>query len=265
MTIFWKKCRDRKYNLLWWVVGITAYMLMMGWYYPSISEQKEAMEALLESFPDTMWTLLGLDGTIDMMSGSGFLTVEAFSIMLPICFSIFAMGIGSRSIAGEETDGTLEILAAMPVSRGQIFIENFLALLVLMATLGACLWVSVLIASRWGDMGITYLPISGGTLMVSLLGLFFGTLTLTAGAITGRRGQTIAIGTAAIVVAYALNTLAKTITSLSVIRWLSPFHYYTEGLSLNQNVQFTDALPLIIGISALAWIGFYIFKRRDIK
>ena len=91
MPVFYKTCRDSKYGLLGWAIGIFAFMMLMGWYYPLFSEEQEALEALLESFPDGMWALLGVENDVDMMSGAGFLTVEAFSLMLPIFFSIFLL------------------------------------------------------------------------------------------------------------------------------------------------------------------------------
>ena len=265
MAIFYRTCWDRKYGLLGWAIGIAAFMMLMGWYYPTFAQEKEAMEALLESFPDAMLALFGAGNGVDLMSGSGFLTIEAFGLMLPIFFSIFAMGIGSQAIAGEETDGTLELLAAMPVSRSQLYLEKFSALLCLVVVLGICLWLSVLVASAWGNMGIAKAPIAGSSLMVSLLGLFFGTLTFVAGSITGRRGRTVAIGTIIIVITYSLNALAQMIESLTFIRWLSPFFYYSEGMSLNRALQVGDALPLFVGIIVVGGIGFFIFRNRDIR
>ena len=265
MPVFYRTCRDSKYGLLGWAIGIFAFMMLMGWYYPSFSEEQEALEALLESVPDGMWALLGVKNAADMMSGAGFLTIEAFSLMLPIFFSIFAMGIGSQAIAGEETDGTLELLATMPISRGRLYFEKFLGLLFLLVLLGICLGLSVLVASTWGNMGVSAAPIAGSSLMVVLLGLFFGTVTLVIGSITGRRGQTVAISTGVIVVTYALNAVAQMIESLTVIQWLSPFYFYSEGMSLAQDLQLRDATPLVSGIIVFGMVGFFVFRERDIN
>ena len=126
MAVFYRMCWDRKYGLLGWAIGILSFMMLLGWYYPILAKEKEAMEALFASFPDSVLALFGASNGINLMSGSGFLTIEAFGLMLPIFFSIFAMNIGTQAIAGEETDGTLEILATMPMSRGRIYLEKFL-------------------------------------------------------------------------------------------------------------------------------------------
>jgi len=265
MAIFYRMCWDRKYGLLGWAIGILFLMMLLGWYYPILAKEKEAMEALFASFPDSVLALFGAGDGINLMSGSGFLTIEAFGLMLPIFFSIFAMNIGAQAIAGEETDGTLEILATMPVSRGRIYLEKFLALHFLIVVLGICLWLSVLAASKLGNMEIASAPIAGSSLMVGLLGLFFGVLTFVIGAVTGRRGRTVTIATAIIVITYALNALAQMIESLEFLRWLSPFSYYNQGMSLDEVLQVGDALPLFLWIILVGAIGFLIFRQRDLQ
>ena len=100
--------------------------------------------------------------------------------------------------------------------------------------------------------------------MVALLGLFFGVITLVTGAMTGRRTQTVAIGSALIVVTFLFRSLATMIDSLSALKWLSPFYYYSEGLSLADNLLFVDTLPLVGGIIVLAIAGLIVFERRDL-
>ena len=110
MPICWKACLEKKYSLAGWTAGILVYMAILGWYYPSLAEAGDEMQALMDLMPKDMWAMFGIDEAVDMLSPSGFLTAEAFGMMLPIFFSVFAMGIGSRAIGGEETDGTLELL-----------------------------------------------------------------------------------------------------------------------------------------------------------
>ena len=264
MSIFWKACLEKKYSLAGWSTGILAYMIILGWFYPSFADAGKEMQALLDSMPKDMWAIFGIDDASDMVSPAGFLTAEAFGMMLPIFFSVFAMGIGSRAIAGEETNGTLELLATLPIARRRLYLEKFSALVVLVTVLGVLLWLGVLFASAWGDMALAVGPIAGSSLMVVLLGMFFGVITLAAGAITGRRTQAIAIGSALIVGTFLLKSLAGMIDSLSALKWLSPFYYYNEGLSLHENLLFIDTLPLLGGIIVLTVSGLIVFERRDL-
>jgi ABC-2 type transport system permease protein len=264
MPICWKACLEKKYSLAGWTAGILVYMIILGWYYPSFAEAGEEMQALIDRMPKDMWAIFGLDESVDMLSPSGFLTAEAFGMMLPISFSIFAMGIGSRAIGGEETDGTLELLVTLPITRQQLYFQKFAALVILVATLGLLLWLGVLFASTWGGMALGIGPVAGSSVMVALLGLFFGAVTLTAGAITGRRTQTVAIGSTLIVVTFLFKSLATMIDSLSALKWLSPFYYYNEGLTLDENLLFVDTLPLVGGIIVLTIAGLIGFERRDL-
>ena len=264
MPICWKACLEKKYSLAGWTAGILVYMAILGWYYPSLAEAGDEMQALMDLMPKDMWAMFGIDEAVDMLSPSGFLTAEAFGMMLPIFFSVFAMGIGSRGIGGEETDGTLELLATLPIARRQLYFEKFAALVILVTALGILLWLGVVFASARGGMALSVGPVAGSSVMVALLGLFFGAITLAVGAMTGRRTQTVAIGSALIVVTFLFKSLAAMIDSLSALKWLSPFYYYGQGLSLDENLLFVDTLPLVGGIIVLAIAGLIVFERRDL-
>ena len=158
MPICWKACLEKKYSLAGWTAGILVYMAILGWYYPSLAEAGDEMQALMDLMPKDMWAMFGIDEAVDMLSPSGFLTAEAFGMMLPIFFSVFAMGIGSRAIGGEETDGTLELLATLPIARRQLYFEKFAALVILVTALGILLWLGVLFASARGGMALSVGP-----------------------------------------------------------------------------------------------------------
>ena len=59
MAVFYRMFWDRKYGLLWWAIGILFLMMLLGWYYPILAKEKEAMEALFASCPDYVLAMFG--------------------------------------------------------------------------------------------------------------------------------------------------------------------------------------------------------------
>ena len=71
---------------------------MYAAFYPSILESAADSRATWRSCPRALRTLFGGDFT----TPAGYLRSETFSTLGPILFLVFAIGAGSRAIAGEE-------------------------------------------------------------------------------------------------------------------------------------------------------------------
>lgn len=49
---------------------------------------------------------------------------------MPLIAGIFGVSLGIATLVGEEDDGTLELLAALPISRVQLILAKVVALLI---------------------------------------------------------------------------------------------------------------------------------------
>lgn len=52
------------------------------------------------------------------LSPEGYLNGQYFNLLAPLLLLIFAIGFGARTLAGEEREGTLELVLATPVRGG---------------------------------------------------------------------------------------------------------------------------------------------------
>ncbi|HEY0616738.1 MAG TPA: ABC transporter permease subunit [Kribbella sp.] len=90
-----------------------------------------------------------------MTTGPGFLNAELFTLLLPAVFPVYGIGHGARAPAGEEDDGTLDLLLVTPITGGRIVLQKALALLTCLFVLGATLFVSTVGMSLVFGLGIS--------------------------------------------------------------------------------------------------------------
>ncbi len=116
-----------------------------------------------------------------------------------------------------------------------------------------------------GGLGISVVNTFAFSLLGSLLGLFFGFLSLAISAGTGRR-RAAALGTAGVAfVAYFANSFLPVSARFAEWAKLSPFYYYASGDPLANGVEWTHAVVLaLLSLVALA-AAIPLFQRRDVR
>ena len=103
-------------------------------FYPSIREMTELNEIFATDENPLMKVFVG--GITDFTSPEGFVNSQLLIFMVPLLFVVFAIGIGSGSIAGEEEKGTLDFLLAHPLTRESVIVQKFLAMNFAVAWIG---------------------------------------------------------------------------------------------------------------------------------
>ena len=171
-----KTLRDRRRSLIWWVVGIVGYLLGIGAVYPIVAENQEQFESLIAAYPEGLLAIMGISGEESLFDPVGFMRAEALGWIVPLVFSIYGAVQGARAVAGEEEDGTIDLVMATPLSRSRLVGQKMLALVLAEMVLGAALFVSLALDSWLFGVDIPLGGVTAGALMAVLLGVFFGSL-----------------------------------------------------------------------------------------
>lgn len=257
-TVFTKTLHDLRKGLIGWGIGIALTIALEASVWPSFSDID--YQSLLDQYPEALKEAFNIT---DMGTGAGFLNAELFSLVLPAIFIIYAVGRGARLVAGEEEDGTLEALAALPVPRNRILAEKAGALVAAIGVLSAVLFAAVWVSSVAVGMGIPVLHILNATIAMFLLGVEFGLVSLALSAGTGRRALTIGIASGLAGASYLLYLMGQIVKGFEPYLVLSPFY---QAISRG---PIGGELPLIVlampaaGLVVLA-AGMPIFDRRDL-
>ena len=219
---------------------------------------------MLDSYPEALRAMFNIVEGVSLSSGPGFLHMELYSLVLPLLLIIFAVGFGARAVAGEEEDGTLDLILAGPVSRLRLLAHQFAAMTVLTFLIGLVNYLAILLAGAAFGMGLSPAKLAAATFGVVLIALVFGSLALAVGATTGKRGMAVAVASAAALAAYLIFSLADVVTWLGTVQKASPWYYYAASTPLLKGLEWAHAGVLAAIAIALPVAGGVVLNRRDL-
>lgn len=243
--------------MLWWSLITLVLMVCIVALFPLFKESFSN----LQNIPESLESLVGnahAYGTI-----TGWLSFQVFDQMVFIGI-ILGIIVGGGILAGEENEGTLQSLLALPVKRSTVYVQKFAALTVIIAVVTGCLLVGSLVGVMLIGESVNAGRLLLCTMMAFLLALVFGTLTYVIGALTGRRGIAGAVVGLFAFASFMISSLAPGISALKIPDLLSPFHYYNKPSILEAGLQVSDTLILGAVCVALLIVGVTVFVRRDI-
>jgi len=176
---------------------------------------------------------------------------------------LLTIGYGAACLAGQDEDGTLALMAALPIRRRAIVLQKAGAM-ALQALLLAVAVTACVFAGRGFQLAVD--PGNAVTVAVALtlMGVDFGLATMAVGAATGRRGTALGAGTSLAAASYLLSSLATTIAAIRPGRYLSLFYWSAGNDQISEGVSAADFTVLIAaGLCALiAAVGA--FRRADL-
>jgi ABC-2 type transport system permease protein len=255
-----RSLRELDRSAVGWSIAIVGVSLMYSAFYPSIRDSAASLQDYMDKLPEAVKSVIGADYT----SPAGYLRSELFSSLGVILFLIFAIGAGSRAIAGEEERRTLDLVLSTPVRRRTLIANKALAVVVVTLVMAAILFVVTLAAGPLFGLHVPAIRLAGACIMLALLALAFGAIALAVATATGRRSLGNAIAGAVAVVAMVVNALAAQVSSLHPVRPLSPFRWYLDPDPLVHPLEPVNVLVLV-GIVIVAFaIAMVAFDRRDL-
>jgi beta-exotoxin I transport system permease protein len=261
-NVFLKTLRDRRRGIIGWSIGLVGLAVFSVALYPSVRENAADLAKLTEDLPKEILALVG--GEIDFVTGAGFLHSRLFAFLGPLLLMVFAIGLGSRTVAGEEQGGTLELVLTTPLARRSIVAQKLSALVTAMAILGLVLWGSLVLGSEAWDLGVSADRIAGAVLAAVLLALTFGTLALLVGCATGRRALASTVATVAAVVTYLLSAYSSLVDALRPWRYASPWNYYDSAEVLRAGLEPANVVILFGLVVLFSTLALLAFDRRDV-
>jgi ABC-2 type transport system permease protein len=246
--------------LLWWAIGIALMALMFAAFYPSVRDSGETFDDYLDQLPEAFKTIIGPDLT----SAAGYLWSQLFSSVGPVVFLVYAIGAGSRAIAGEEEAGSLDLVLSTPVPRGMVLRDKALAMIVGTVGLSAVLLAVTAAVGPVFDMTIPFADLATAHALQALVAIDFGAIALMVGAATGNRSRAVGITSALAVVAYLVWAMASTVDWLQPLLPLSPFRWFADPQPVSNGTELANVIVLV-AIPALAYaIALAAFRRRDL-
>ena len=260
-TLFTKTLWDQRLALVGWAAGIAVMVVITTSFWPTVREQGEELQQLIDRMPAAMRALFDVQ---DFTSPAGYLKARLFSLMLPLLLIAYAIGRGADLIAGEEERGALDVLVTHPLSRRRILLEKAGALAVGVVSLAAAAMLVLTIGVVAWDVPVSLARVVGATAWVALLALAVGALALAIGAWRGRKAIAIAGASGVAVASYLLQSLANVEEWLQNLWPISPFGLYGRSDPLRGAWDPLATLILVALPIGLIAFAAWAFERRDI-
>lgn len=259
-SIFYKTLYEKRWFTLGWIVGLVAMAVLTMIFYPYFANA--GFDEVINSAPKSVQGLLGDAAAYKTVQG--YVDAQIFALRMPMLTLIMSITLFVGLSAGDEDRGTLETLLAQPVSRAKVFWQKFAAGAAICALACVAIFVGVVVSFLFIDGSMSLIRLAEACIGCWLITMVFAALAYAVGAITGKRGPTIAIASTVAFASYLITSLAPAVSKLDFAQRFSAFYYYNSpsitanGLALN-NVAIMGVAILVLTIGSLL-----IFKNRDL-
>lgn len=251
--------RLRRRSMLWFAVGMAIYTFMLVAMFPTVKSDA-SLGALTEN--PAVAALLGVTGSFT--SPAGWVNGNLYANFLPLMILLLTIGYGASSIAGQSEDGSLGLVATLPISRRRLVREKTLVLALLAIPLTVATMAFVLLGRHY-DLTLPIGAVIGTTSTILVMGVDFGLIAMIIGVLTGNRGLALGLTSALAAASYLVSSLAPLVSWAHTIRPASLFYWAVGGDQLTAGPSFSAyAVLVLVGIglhlAAVALIG-----RLDIR
>jgi ABC-2 type transport system permease protein len=230
---------------------------------------------VLENSIESLRNLPFLRRFITVMIGSDLLdaisptAITSFTFTHPLVWVLlisFCLTVASGSLAGEVDRGTMDLLAALPMSRTRIYasVSAMLVLFGLPLCWGA--WAGVLAGRSLTDAGDVRMD-ALARVVCNLFAAYvlIAAFSLAISAASSRRGSAVAVSFFLVFYAFALNLLRAMWPELERLAWSGFLSYFQPLLIVRADAHRWRDLLVLVTASAVFWtIGLVLFRRRDI-
>jgi beta-exotoxin I transport system permease protein len=237
--------RLRRRSTIWYAAGMAVYALLVVALYPSFKNQT-SLNSLSGS---TAAALFGITGRLT--SPGGWLNANIYGNFFPLIMLLLTIGYGAAALAGQDEDGTLALVTALPIRRRAILLQKAGAMAVQALLLAAAVAICVVIG-RGFQVSISPANTIAVSVALTLMGLDFGLATMAVGAVTGRRGTALGVGAGLAAASYLVSSLASTISAIRPGRYFSLLYWSAGNDQISRGVSAVDFTVLIaVGLAAL--------------
>ncbi len=254
--------RVQSRSALVWGVYLAALGILYIAIYPSLADQQEQLNGLINKLPGTMRNLFGFGTNAGFGSIEALLSTELLNFIAPLALSFFPILASSAAIAGAEEDGKIDMLMSNPISRWQLVVGSFGAtaasLLGILVIMGLLMWLAALVV----NVELPASAVANALLNLWPLCILFGGLAMLCSALFRRRITAIAVPGVVLVFMYVLNALGNSVKEIESLRHLSAFYYY--GSAIEHGIDWSNFIGVTVAALVLVLLAVISFQRRDI-
>jgi ABC-2 type transport system permease protein len=230
----------------------------------STPESRQQLVAVIAAVPPIMQGLAGKPVNVDTLGGYMSYKYGTFFPLIVSLWSILAL---SGTLAAESRRGSMEFLAAAPISRRRIALQKLSGHIVALAAAVVIVFASIVfvgnaVATLPGD-AISVEMAAGYATWLGLLALAAGALAFAVAPFLGR-GAAIGIAGSVMFAGFILNGYQTAIPSLAPFANVTWFGWTSNHIPLAGVLDWASLVPVAGVTIAFLVIGVEAFVRRDL-
>jgi ABC-2 type transport system permease protein len=259
-NVFTKWLWDSRRSILGWTIAIVVAGCGYAAFWPTIDDPE--LQKIIDNYPQVLIEAMNYS---NISTAAGYLNATVYGLIVALLILVCAVAAGTRTIAGDEEAGTLDLVLAHPVSRTSLALQRFAAFVASVLVIVAVFWVAMVAVSGPAQLtSVAPARLAAMHVHLASFAVLFGALTFAVGAATGRRALALAVGAIGGVLAYASNGIIPQVQGLEWVTRYSPFTWL-NGADPLANGMSPGYVGLLLGLSGLlVAIGVAGFRRRDV-
>lgn len=246
---------------LGWALAVGMFGCVYVAFYPSLPPEMTQLDL-------SQIELYQVIGSFNMSTFESYVASTILMFMAVIAV-VFGITIGTHALAGEEEDGTLELLVTLPMTRAQVVMVKGIAILlsILMVLVLAGAALALLFIAMRDQIQTDLTP---GQMFQVVLNAWpitsaFAMFGLWMGATLPSRKLASAAATGLFLASFLSNNLAGLVEGLAGVEKYSLFHYYNVSVEVfTEGVAASDVLMLVGALLAFWLLAGLAFQRRDL-
>jgi ABC-2 type transport system permease protein len=257
-----RELRDRRTGIIGWSIAYVAMVLLTTLSFPAVRDTF-GVDQFVNELPASIKALLGSQD-LDFTSGAGYVNSRLIAFTFPVMLLVFAIGFGSRIVAGEYEDGRLDLVISYPILRQTYVLARAGVMVGLITGFVALALATIWITGLAVDLGLGPRNLWPAGLMLIAFGSFYGTLSLVVGCLRLDRRLAIAIPGGLALAGWLINSLAAVAAWLEPVRAVSPLWWFNRTNTLREGLDNMGFALLAAGALLFMAAALRIFDRRDL-
>lgn len=264
MTVFKQELKMKRTSIAIWCVVLLLLTLLFMALYPSFSNETEAVDKLLENYPEALLKAFGMSTGLPLSSVLGY---YAFVFtFLQLCLAIQASNYGFGILSIEEREFTADFLMSKPVSRSHLLLSKLFAGLTSLFITHIAFWGITFLSLELFNDGNSYdaqkiAILLGGT---AIFQMFFFVVPLAISMLVKRVRSVIAYSMAFSFGLYILNAL-RAIIGGNLLGYLTPYYHFDGAMVLTAGkLDFSLTFISVLAIVLSFFVAMERYTKKDI-